>query len=377
VSELREASASSAIAEATSDRAWRDALIRIEATLARVCGSVGFIDSVTLRMIEAACADIADIDPGELGLDASNESDPVVPLVRELRNLVEAYGGASAASAVQLGATDQDITDTAATLIARDALDVVLSDLHVVGACCAVLAVSHRGTTMTAQTLSGQPQPTSFGAVAAGWGEGVQRSTRILRSVRAGLAVQLGGPAGTLAALHPHGTAVRAAFAAELGLTDPGTVWHRERSRIAELGCALGLSCAALGTIAAEILQLADLDEVTEPADGAAAATAAFDAARGTPGLVAALLTATSGAQGEAGRWHAEWPPLEALLTAAGDATARLAQSLTTLQVDADAMSRNLNRLEKRAGRHRPSGDVGHAGDVVDHYVNQQRRSLR
>ena len=172
---------------------------------------------------------------------------------------------------------------------------------------------------------------------------------------------------------HPHGPAVRAAFAAELGLADPGTVWHTERSRIAELAGALGATSGVLGKIATDVVLLAqtELGEVREAPSGGsstmahkqnpiAAVTARAGAAQ-APGLVATLLAAMPGElQRGAGPWHAEWPALTALLNTTGGAADRLATSLAGLQVDEDALARNL-----------PGGntDVGHAGDLVDHYL--------
>src|SRR5437588_789773 len=69
----------------------------------------------------------------------------------------------------------------------------------------AALARQHRETPMAGRTLLQPAVPTTFGAVAAGWGMGLDRVLARLSSVRDELPVQYGGPAGTLAAVHPHG----------------------------------------------------------------------------------------------------------------------------------------------------------------------------
>ncbi|MDT4984621.1 MAG: 3-carboxy-cis,cis-muconate cycloisomerase [Pseudonocardiales bacterium] len=360
----------STIAATTSDRAWVIAMCDAEAALGTACAESGLLDAASAQRITDACRQVAETaDPAELGRHAAADGNPVIPLVRAIRSVV----GATSAASVHLGATSQDILDTAAMLVVRRALPVILESMNAAAEACAVLAREHRDTVMIGRTLLQQAVPTTFGAVAAGWGEGLDRTTLGLRAALGGLAVQLGGAAGTLGGWHPHGPAVRAAFAAELGLADPGTVWHTERSRIAELGSALGATCGVVGKIATDVVLLAqtELGEVREAASGGsssmahkhnpiAAVTARAGAAQ-APGVFATLLAAMPAElQRAAGPWHAEWPALTALLDTTGGCTDRLATSLAGLEVDTGAMARNVPR---------DNIDVGHAGDLVDHYL--------
>ena len=222
----------------------------------------------------------------------------MIPLVHDLRARLQDAAGPRAAAGVHLGATSQDIVDTAAMLVARSALDLILDALGGAADACAALARRHRATTMIGRTLMQQALPTTFGAVAAGWGEGLDRSVARLRATRAELAVQLGGATGTLAGWHPDGPAVRAAFAAELALTDPGSVWHTERSRIAALAAGLGITCGSLAKVAGDVVLLAqtEVGELRESRGGGSssmphkhnpvAAITARAAAAQAPGLV-------------------------------------------------------------------------------------------
>src|SRR5690606_7991031 len=162
---------------------------------------------------------------------------PVVPLVSDLR-----AAAGPAGVHVHLGATSQDILDTAAMLVARDAVAVVLADLGDAAESLAGLAERHRDTVMAARTLGQQAVPTTFGLKAATWLTGVLRARDRLAALR--LPAQLGGAAGTLSALTErlaagHGGASDALlivtlFAEETGLADPGIPWHAERSVIAD-----------------------------------------------------------------------------------------------------------------------------------------------
>src|SRR5581483_3407292 len=105
------------------------------------------------------------------------------PLVRALR----ARAGDEAAPFVHRGATSQDILDSAAMLVAREATRLVEADLDAVAGRCALLAADHRAT----------------GRLAA---------------ARDALPAQLGGAAGTLAAYEGDGIEILGLFADELGL---------------------------------------------------------------------------------------------------------------------------------------------------------------
>jgi len=367
-----------AVAAATGDRAWLGALCEAEAALARACARAGVIDLPAALEIGAAGAELAGGDVGALGQGAVAGGNPVIPLVALLRERVRAQAGDHAAAAVHTGATSQDVLDTAMMLLAHRALAVVIAELDGCAAATASLAREHRNTAMAGRTLLQQAVPTTFGALAAVWGAGLDRAVAGLNAVRAELPVQLGGAAGTLATLHPHGLDVLIAFADELALAVPSGVWHTERGVVHQLAGALGTAAASVAKVAGDVVLLAqtELGELSEAASGGSssmahkhnpiAAVTARAAALQAPGLVATLLAAGAPElQRGAGPWHAEWPALTALLRAAGGAASRLRVCLTGLRVDEAAMARNLNGLTARTG----DVDTGHAGELVDRYL--------
>ncbi len=173
------------------------------------------------------------------------------------------------------------------------------------------------------------------------------------------LPAQLGGAAGTLSVLHPHGVAVQQAFAHELDLAVPDGVWHTDRTVVTDLAGALGTAAAAIGKTAGDLVLLAqtEVGEVSERSPGGSsamphkrnpvAAVTARAAAAQVPGLVATLLAQTPELQRGAGPWHAEWPALLSLLRFSGGAAARLRVALD-LDVHPDAMARNLRGAHRR-----------------------------
>jgi 3-carboxy-cis,cis-muconate cycloisomerase len=341
------------VRDAVGDRAWLQAMLDFEAGLARAQARAGLLSADDASAIARACrAD--DFDPAELGRAAADTGSPVVPLVRALTARV---GGAAAAH-VHRGATSQDVIDSAAMLVARRALEPLLGDLAAAADAAAALAARHRDTLMAGRTLLQQALPITFGLAAAGWLSGLDDAAERLGQVRAArLAVQLGGAAGTLAALGKAGPAVVEHLADELGLAAPLLPWHTVRTRVAELAGALGEAAGAAGKPARDIALLAqtEVGEVSERAgrggssamphkQNPVAAVAAAACAARAPGLVATLLASmVQEHQRAAGAWHAEWRPLADLLETVGSATAWLRDALESLEVNEARMRANLD----------------------------------
>jgi 3-carboxy-cis,cis-muconate cycloisomerase len=346
-----------AVADAVSARSWLTAMLDVEAALARAGAAVGLIPRPAAEAIEAACRS-AEFDAATLGEQAAASGNPVVPLVGALTRAVPP----DAAGYVHLGATSQDVLDTAAMLVADRALGHLGADLDATTDSLAVLADEHRMTLLPGRTLLQHALPVTFGLIAAGWLSALAAAATRLRQIRrTRLAVQLGGAVGTLASLGTEGAKVTAALADELGLAEPILPWHTDRTRVAELAGGLGVAAGVIAKIARDIVLLAQTEvaEVRERGPAAAggsstlpqkrnpiAAISAVANGRQAPGLVATLLsTMDHEHQRAAGAWHAEWRPLSELLRTAGSAAAWLRESLDRLEVDQARMRANLDLL--------------------------------
>jgi 3-carboxy-cis,cis-muconate cycloisomerase len=344
------------VREAVDDRAWLQAMLDVEAALARAEARAGLLPAEQAEEIARACR-AERFDPAALGEAAAASGNPVVPLVRALGAVLSG----PAAAAVHHGATSQDVLDSAAMLVAHRALGPLLDDLDGAAAAAAALARAHRTTLMAGRTLLQQALPVTFGVKAAGWLVGLDEAAARLEVVRTTrLAAQLGGAAGTLAALGPAGVQVLGAFARELGLAEPVLPWHTVRTRVADLAGALGAAAGVAGKVARDVVLLAQT-EVAEVREGGppgrggsstlphkrnpVAAVAALAAAEQAPGLVATLLAAmVQEHERAAGPWHAEWRPLTELLRTTGSAAAWLRDCLERLEVDPERMRHNLDR---------------------------------
>ena len=168
------------IRESVGGRAWLQAMLDAEAALAIAEARAGLIPPAAAKII-AGCCDAARFDPEEIGREGRAAGNPVAPLVKALT--AEVPG--DAARHVHRGATSQDIVDTAAMLVARQALGLILIEVDGVAAACARLADTHRMTLMAGRTLLQQALPITFGLKAAGWLIAVLEARRRLLTVRA------------------------------------------------------------------------------------------------------------------------------------------------------------------------------------------------
>ncbi|NEM92278.1 hypothetical protein G3T37_13050 [Galbitalea soli] len=343
-------------------------MVEAELALVRASTAVGITPAEAAEVIEIVLAGYRP-DPAELARRAVASGNPVIPLVAELRALVD-VGDLTASRWVHRGATSQDIVDTALMLVASRAVAAIDTSLSEVERTLAALADTHRGTLMAARTLTQQSTPTTFGLVAAGWALAVRDARSGLPATGTGTGVgrgaalpaQLGGASGTLAAFREIGGSAAARelparFAAELGLQAPLAPWHTRRAPVTRLGDALASVVDALSQIATSVATLAR-SEIAELAEGVGGGSSTMpqkqnpvqsilirSAGQRAPALAAELHRSAALAtdQRPDGPWHAEWPALRELLRLALGTAATAAELVAGLRVDTGRMRATLD----------------------------------
>ncbi|GAA1757179.1 3-carboxy-cis,cis-muconate cycloisomerase [Luedemannella helvata] len=340
---------SPAAVAATSDAAWVRAMLDAEAALAHACAARGLIPGAAAEAIGAACATDL-VDPTELSRAAVASATPVIPLVAAIRAAVPEY-----AEHVHVGATSQDIVDTAMMLVTQRTRPIIEDDLRGCVDRLGDLLRQHGTAGQLGRTLLQPAEPMTFADTAGGWLDALEYA-------RAGLSrprpvVQLGGAVGTTAAFGPHGRRVGLVMAERLGLAY-AQPWQTDRARVAELGAALGVVAGALGKVALDVILLsqAEVGEVSEfSADGGrssamphkrnpARAVLTAAAAHRAPALVSTLFAGMpQELQRAAGRWQAEWPTLTDLLRVTAGAAHHARAMLDNLRVRPDRMAANLS----------------------------------
>lgn len=355
VSRIRDLAASTPeMLDAFGDEALVLAALAFERELAIAEAAEGLLTSDEAVAITEACAAFPDL--AALAEAAAHAGTLAIPLVAELRGRL---AGRPADTKVHLGATSQDVADTALILQAKDGLALIARDAARLMAALATLVRTHAATPMLARTLLQPARPTTFGLKAANWMLGVDAGLRRLRSeADAALVLQFGGAAGTLDGLDGKAIAVAERLAKALDLAVPVAPWHARRDGVAALASALAILTGALGKMAGDIALLAqaEVGEAFEPqvqGRGGSSAMAhkrnptgcqiALSAALRAPHLAATILAALPQEHERGlGGWQAEAPVLAELFCIAHGALAAMTDVARGLEVRRDRMAANL-----------------------------------
>ncbi len=338
-----------------SDEARTGYYLEIEAALARAQAKFGIIPENAMREIVDKCR-IENIDLTRLKQQTERIGYPILGVVQQIVSLCKDGLG----EWCHWGATTQDITDTAAILQIRAALDLVEKDMAAIAASLAELARKYRDTPMAGRSNLQQAVPLTFGFKMAALLAAMQRHRARLAEMRPRVLVgEFGGAVGTLASLGTCGLDVQAALCAELGLGQPEIAWHTVRDRIGEVGCFLGLLTGTLGKISMDVklLMQTEVAEVYEPFHEGRGSSSTMPQKRNPIGSlyihataalvrqhVAALLeAAVADHERSTGPWEIEWISLPEIFLLSSGALAQTRLLVAGLEVDAARMRANLD----------------------------------
>jgi adenylosuccinate lyase len=333
-------------------RSWLEVIV----ALAQAQAALGVIPAEAARLI-ALHARLDRLDLEYAAAQTRLSSHSMLGLIRALQQALPE----SARQYVYIGATVQDITDTATALALRRIGGIAWRDLRQIESHLLSLAVSHRATVMAGRTHGQLGSPVTFGWKAASWADEVRRH---LDRLRAGaprwLVGQLGGGTGSLVFYGALGPSVRSRFCASLGLADPGISWLTARDRLAEFAQLLALICGTLARIGGEVyeLQRPEIGELAEAASAGTVGSITMPHKRNPEAsehldTLARLVRASAAVMTEAmvqqherdGRgWKAEWVSLPEACLLTATALHFADGLLAGLSVDAEAMRRNLDR---------------------------------
>ncbi len=229
------------------------AMLRFELALAVAEAEVGLIPhQAANRIVEAARTFRPNLDLLRQG--ALRDGVVAPDLIRQLRSHV----GEPQSSHMHMGATSQDVIDTALALKLRPALEVFESRLN-----AAISALDRLKADFGVEFLMGRTRmqaaiPITVGQRIAVWQGLLVRAVQALVEVRdRNLIISLAGAAGSSDKLRDAADEIRHRMAASLGLSVPDYVPHSARDRIAILGGWLSLVTGALGKMGQDIALMA------------------------------------------------------------------------------------------------------------------------
>lgn len=352
-----------------SDSAFLTAMVAVEDAWLATLVAAG----VAPRSADAALTTLVTADDiASLGIDAVGGGNPVIPLVALLRQ----RSSGETARWLHRGLTSQDVVDTALVLCVRDALVAVGADLTRQLTALRSLAERHGFSPMVGRTLTQHAVPITFGSKLVGWITGVLEAAERVEVIGQWLPMQLGGAAGTLAALVELAGAesapeIAADFAErlELGAAAP---WHTSRPWVTGIGDALVGCTDAWGRIAADVLT-GSRPEIGEFAEGSGGGSSTMPHKRNpvlsvllrrtaltAPALASTLhlAAATMNDERADGAWHAEWDTLRLLARRTVVAGRQAADLLEGLIVDTDRLEANLQAAAGMDAEQRTMADL-------------------
>ena len=340
--------------EIFSDRNTIASMLQVEAALAEAQAFNGIISKESARIISGCCS-AEMIDISKLKKDIKLGGNAAIPLVQQLTKVVKNHDF-EASKYVHLGATSQDIVDTATVLQIAQFLNWLDNKLLILKAELMKITEKHKKTVMVGRTLLQQARPITFGLKTSAWLEGVCRSIERIQEPRKRLlVVQLSGAVGSqnknLSA------EVISSFAEILGLQNSFS-WQSQRDNLNELASKLGIITGSLGKIARDISLLMQT-EVGEVFEGAAEGkggsstmphkrnpvTCAAILANSTrvPHLVGSMLSSMlQEHERSAGNWHAEWEVLTEIMLLSAGSLEKTVDLISGLEVNEKRMLENI-----------------------------------
>lgn len=303
--------------------------------------------------------DASFVDLESLQTQALDVGNIAIPFVRQLTAKVNNLNE-GASRAIHLGATSQDVLDTALVLQMREAVGLILSAINRLDAALTKQVRMHAETVLTGRTWLQPGPPTTLGLKLAGTLSALRRHrTRIKSAAKRALVLQFGGAVGTLSALGNAGAGVSRELAGILELREPDLPWHTQRDNLVEAASVLALLAGSLGKFAKDVtlLMQAEVAEASEPTEEGrgqsstmpqkrnpvACATVLGCVAR-IPGLMATMFGAMPQEHERGlGLWQAEWATLPDILKLTSAALERSVEIAEGLEVDASQMRNNLH----------------------------------
>jgi len=325
-------------------------MLAFEAALANAQAQQNIIPGSAASAITDAAGKV-NISPEELSECTAKNGIPTIGLLNKLKTCLSSDDS----NYLHLGATSQDVLDTAYVLMYREALDAIEARITNVLGILVELTGQHLNTPCMARTRWQQATPVPFGLKLVNWGLPLVRHLERVKQLKARLlSVQLGGASGSLSAMGPQGTKVMNAVAQELELL-PASPWHAQRDNVAELGHWLSLVSGSLAKIGQDILLMAqtEVGEVAESGGGSSSVMphknnpVSSEALVALAGINQGLSFTLSQSMLQAGErdgtaWMLEWQTVPQMLINTGASLRHTDTILSRLKVDKERMLRNI-----------------------------------
>ncbi len=238
-------------------------LLDVEAALARAHAKLGNIPEESARVISER-ANTNWVKPRRVKEIEAEIGHDIMAVVKALSEACGEHG-----KYVHLGATSNDIIDTANALLIKESLMIIESYLKELRDVLIRLAEKHKYTVCIGRTHGQHAVPTTYGMKFALWLDEVQRHLERLEEIKKRVLVgKMRGAVGTAASFGEKALEIERLVMKDLGLR-PALITNQlvPRDLYAELMMFLALVASTLDKIGLEIrnLQRTEILEVSEP----------------------------------------------------------------------------------------------------------------
>ncbi|MEP7322891.1 MAG: lyase family protein [Saprospiraceae bacterium] len=336
------------------DRQFVQYMLRVEAALAKSQAKYKIIPDTAAQII-ADCCQIQFIDLEKLISEVHLGGNAAIPLVLQLTRIIK-NNHFDSSKYIHLGATSQDIIDTATILQIKDCYLWFEQKLNRLQEVLIKLTNQHRNTPMIGRTLLQHARPITFGLKSSTWLQSIVHTQERMRDCKHRvLKIQLFGAVGSGNEYLPKEVVEDMSSSLEIAHDFP---WHSIRDNIAEWASTLGILNGSLGKIAKDIslLMQTEVGEVSEGSAEGKGGSSAMPHKRNpvtcaliianstrTPHLVASILSSmTQEHERSAGLWQAEWEVLTQLMSLTAGSLFHTIDLIENLEVHEEKMTFNL-----------------------------------
>ena len=343
--------------EIFDDTAIIQNMLDFEAALAETQAEMGIIPKAAAEEIKKkAHVENLDIPRIEEGIKKLGHS--LVPILKEVQLICDHDYG----EYIHLGATTQDIIDTAFMLSIKRGCEVIYRDMLETEELMVAMAEKHRDTIMPGRSHTQQALPITFGYKVAVWASEHRRNIERLEvCMKRCFVGQLSGAVGTMAGFGEQGLEVSRRTIEKVGLDVPDAAWHTSRDRIAEICTTLTIIAYTYGKIGNELakLQMTEIGEVYEGFVKGSVGSSTMPHKRNPNSLealqmLARLIKGNTEAtiesmfcehERDGALWKIEWKAANEVVILAGTSSAKAKFVFANLRVDAKKMRTDLDIL--------------------------------
>jgi len=330
--------------------------VAIEIALAETQNQLGLVpDDVLVKIQGLKGFQIKDAD--QFFSASVNVGYPIVELLKELNDSLEP----SAQGFLHLGATTQDIIDTALAMQVKKCGELIEKRVLELGDILEKIIIEHSASIMPGRTHAQHAVPITFGfKMSIFLSELTRHLERMRKANNDSGSISLFGAGGTSAGYGKNSAKIRAEVAKRLNLKNVSVPWHVSRDRFIQSATASAMIATTLTRLAREIIDLSRTEvlEVAEPGGWHKGASSTMPQKRNpvmSESIIGLAVTATgnaammfrageAGHERAAGEWQLEWKVLPETLVSTASALKVAIEMCNGLTVNVENMKANLNK---------------------------------